>query len=60
MTISFTCTTSYIGILSLHLDKESYERAGIVGKPEGVKGGRGTKPRWGKIQYKSSQTCIDR
>ncbi|CAG8980437.1 hypothetical protein HYALB_00012924 [Hymenoscyphus albidus] len=34
------------GILTLHLDKESYERAGIVGKPEGVKGKRGTKPRW--------------
>ncbi|RFU36008.1 hypothetical protein B7463_g405, partial [Scytalidium lignicola] len=33
-------------ILTLHLDKESYERAGIVGKPEGVKGGRGSKPRW--------------
>ncbi|TVY52871.1 Ribonuclease P protein subunit p40 [Lachnellula cervina] len=34
------------GILTLHLDKESYERAGIVGKPDGVKGKRGTKPRW--------------
>ncbi|KAH8802061.1 ribonuclease P 40kDa subunit-domain-containing protein [Hyaloscypha sp. PMI_1271] len=34
------------GILTLHLDKESYERAGLVGKPEGVKGKRGTKPRW--------------
>ncbi|KAG9232067.1 ribonuclease P 40kDa subunit [Amylocarpus encephaloides] len=34
------------GILTMHLDKESYERAGIVGKPEGVKGKRGTKPRW--------------
>ncbi|KAH8808344.1 ribonuclease P 40kDa subunit-domain-containing protein [Xylogone sp. PMI_703] len=34
------------GILTLHLDKESYERAGIVGKPEGTKGGRGSKPRW--------------
>ena len=36
------------GVLTLYLDKESYERAGIVGKPDGVKGGRGTKPRWGK------------
>lgn len=35
-----------LGVLTLHLDKESYERAGIVGKPEGVKGKRGTKPRW--------------
>ncbi|KAG4417357.1 hypothetical protein IFR04_009498 [Cadophora malorum] len=34
------------GVLTLHLDKESYERAGIVGKPDGVKGKRGTKPRW--------------
>ncbi|KAE9376771.1 ribonuclease P 40kDa subunit [Stipitochalara longipes BDJ] len=34
------------GILTLHLDKESYERAGLVGKPEGIKGKRGTKPRW--------------
>jgi ribonuclease P/MRP protein subunit RPP40 len=30
----------------LFLDKESYERAGLVGKPDGVKGKRGTKPRW--------------
>jgi len=37
-----------LGVLTLHLDKESYERAGIVGKPDGVKGKRGTKPRWGK------------
>ncbi|OWP01784.1 ribonuclease P 40kDa subunit [Marssonina coronariae] len=34
------------GVLTLHLDKESYERAGLVGKPDGVKGKRGTKPRW--------------
>jgi ribonuclease P/MRP protein subunit RPP40 len=37
------------GILTLHLDKESYERAGIVGKPDGVKGKRGTKPRWSRF-----------
>lgn len=37
------------GILTLHIDKESYERAGIVGKPDGVKGKRGTKPRWGEL-----------
>lgn len=36
------------GILTLFLDKESYERAGIVGRPDGVKGKRGTKPRWSK------------
>ncbi|KAL3420800.1 ribonuclease p mrp protein subunit pop1 [Phlyctema vagabunda] len=34
------------GILTLHLDKESYERAGLVGKPDGVKGKRGTRPCW--------------
>ncbi|KAE8452386.1 hypothetical protein EG329_001086 [Mollisiaceae sp. DMI_Dod_QoI] len=34
------------GILKLYLDKENYERAGLVGQPEGVKGRRGTKPRW--------------
>jgi hypothetical protein len=39
----------YTGVLTLYLDKESYERVGIVGKPDGVKGSRGTKPRWGKL-----------
>ncbi|KAK3953427.1 ribonuclease P 40kDa subunit-domain-containing protein [Pseudoneurospora amorphoporcata] len=34
------------GILTLFLDKEAYERAGLVGKPDGVKGKRGLKPRW--------------
>ncbi|KAK3400197.1 ribonuclease P 40kDa subunit-domain-containing protein [Sordaria brevicollis] len=34
------------GILTMFLDKEAYERAGIVGKPDGVKGKRGLKPRW--------------
>lgn len=34
------------GTLSLYLGKESYERAGLVGKPYGVKGKRGVKPRW--------------
>ncbi|ESZ97010.1 ribonuclease P 40kDa subunit [Sclerotinia borealis F-4128] len=34
------------GILTLHLDKESYERSGLVGKPEGVKGKREHRPRW--------------
>lgn len=31
----------------MFLDKETYERAGLVGKPHGVKGMRGLKPRWG-------------
>jgi len=35
------------GNLKLYLDKETYERAGLVGKPHGVKGKRGLKPRWG-------------
>ncbi len=35
------------GILTLFLDKETYERAGLVGQPDGVKGKRGLKPRWG-------------
>ncbi|PSS20126.1 hypothetical protein M430DRAFT_100089 [Amorphotheca resinae ATCC 22711] len=34
------------GILTLYLDKESYERAGLTGVPDGVKGKRKTKPRW--------------
>ncbi|AEO55070.1 hypothetical protein MYCTH_2298476 [Thermothelomyces thermophilus ATCC 42464] len=34
------------GILTMFLDKEAYERAGLVGKPDGPKGKRGTKPRW--------------
>ncbi|RYP69117.1 hypothetical protein DL771_006271 [Monosporascus sp. 5C6A] len=35
-----------IGLLVMYLDKETYERAGLVGKPYGVKGQRGLKPRW--------------
>ncbi|KAK4200356.1 ribonuclease P 40kDa subunit-domain-containing protein [Triangularia verruculosa] len=34
------------GHLAMFLDKEAYERAGLVGKPHGVKGRRGLKPRW--------------
>ncbi|KAI1767794.1 ribonuclease P 40kDa subunit [Hypoxylon sp. FL1150] len=34
------------GILTMHLERETYERAGLVGKPHGVKGKRGSKPRW--------------
>ena len=33
----------------MYLDKESYEKAGLVGKPQGPKGTRGTKPRWGRF-----------
>ncbi|ORY62374.1 ribonuclease P 40kDa subunit [Pseudomassariella vexata] len=38
------------GTLTLYLEKETYERVGIVGQPHGVKGRRGTKPRW-IVQY---------
>lgn len=34
------------GILTMTLDKESYERAGLVGKPDGAKGSRGARARW--------------
>ncbi|KAK4078231.1 uncharacterized protein Triagg1_3247 [Trichoderma aggressivum f. europaeum] len=34
------------GNLDLYLDRETYERAGLEGKPYGIKGGRGSKPRW--------------
>ncbi|KAK3323679.1 ribonuclease P 40kDa subunit-domain-containing protein [Cercophora scortea] len=34
------------GTLTMYLDKEAYERAGLVGMPHGVKGKRGLKPRW--------------
>jgi ribonuclease P/MRP protein subunit RPP40 len=34
------------GILNLYLDRETYERAGLEGKPHGIKGDRGSKPRW--------------
>ncbi|KAI0914973.1 ribonuclease P 40kDa subunit-domain-containing protein [Ustulina deusta] len=34
------------GKLVMYLDKETYERAGLVGKPHGVKGARGLQPRW--------------
>lgn len=30
----------------MYLEKETYERAGLVGKPHGVKGNRGVRPRW--------------
>lgn len=47
------CTKASIdgfkGILTLYLEKESYERAGLEGKPDGAKGNRGTKPRWGQL-----------
>ncbi|TGJ80660.1 hypothetical protein E0Z10_g8094 [Xylaria hypoxylon] len=34
------------GKLAMYIDKETYERAGLVGKPHGVKGARGHQPRW--------------
>ncbi|KAL7936423.1 ribonuclease P 40kDa subunit domain-containing protein [Trichoderma chlorosporum] len=38
------------GNLDLYLDRETYERAGLEGKPYGIKGDRGSKPRW-KVSY---------
>ncbi|KAF3766753.1 hypothetical protein M406DRAFT_39069 [Cryphonectria parasitica EP155] len=35
-----------IGQLTMFLEKETYERAGLVGKPYGAKGNRGLRPRW--------------
>ncbi|KAH8649943.1 ribonuclease P 40kDa subunit-domain-containing protein [Xylariales sp. PMI_506] len=34
------------GILSMYLEKEAYEKAGLAGQPHGAKGKRGLKPRW--------------
>ncbi|RGP66245.1 ribonuclease p mrp subunit pop1 [Fusarium longipes] len=34
------------GVLTMFVDKETHERAGLPGKPCGPKGGRGSKPRW--------------
>lgn len=34
----------------MYLDKETYERAGLVGQPYGAKGNRGLKPRWGMFE----------
>lgn len=38
--------TLYQGTLTMYLEKETYERSGLVGKPYGAKGGRGLRPRW--------------
>ncbi|OBT40204.1 hypothetical protein VE00_08730 [Pseudogymnoascus sp. WSF 3629] len=34
------------GVLTLALEKESYERAGLAGEPDGAKGKRGARARW--------------
>ncbi|EQK97511.1 ribonuclease P 40kDa subunit [Ophiocordyceps sinensis CO18] len=34
------------GVLKMYLDKETFERAGLTGKPHGPQGNRGLKPRW--------------
>ncbi|KAK6958459.1 hypothetical protein Daesc_001260 [Daldinia eschscholtzii] len=44
-----------IGVLTMYLDKETYERAGLAGKPHGVKGKRGLKPRWTPVPDPLSQ-----
>ncbi|KAJ3528176.1 hypothetical protein NM208_g10324 [Fusarium decemcellulare] len=45
-TTAGTLFTLHEGILTIYFDKETYERAGLVGKPYGAKGGRGSRPRW--------------
>ncbi|KAI2609337.1 ribonuclease P 40kDa subunit [Hypoxylon fragiforme] len=42
----FTHGFVILGVLTMYLEKETYERAGLVGKTHGVKGKRGLKPRW--------------
>lgn len=48
------------GILTLKLDKESYERAGLVGKPDGCKGKRGARSRWGMSEASTipTESCL--
>ncbi|AEO66637.1 uncharacterized protein THITE_2114861 [Thermothielavioides terrestris NRRL 8126] len=46
------------GTLTMFLDKEAYERAGLVGKPHGVKGKRGLKPRWSMCPAMSATPMI--
>lgn len=48
---------SSLGSLNMYLGKESYERAGLVGKTYGAKGNRKLKPRWGRFES-SSYTSI--
>jgi hypothetical protein len=47
------------GILNLYLDRETYERAGLEGKPHGIKGDRGSKPRWSMFQVSMLRFCAD-
>lgn len=36
----------------MYLGKESYEKAGLVGKPYGAKGDRKLRPRWGEASLR--------
>lgn len=45
------------GELTMYLDRETYERAGLVGKPHGAKGARSGKPRWSEL---SPSTYVSR
>ena len=46
------------GKLTMYLDKEAYERAGLVGRPHGVKGKRGLKPRWSRwSSFQDPSSC---
>lgn len=39
----------------MYLDKETYERAGLAGRPQGAKGNRGLKPRWSALPMSSQK-----
>lgn len=38
-----------LGILTMSVDMETYERAGLVGKPEGAKTKGGKRSRWSRF-----------
>lgn len=42
-----------LGILTMYLDKKSYEEAGLMGKPYGSKGRLSVKTRWGRLLFLS-------
>lgn len=47
------------GHLTMFLDRESYERAGLVGQPHGSKGNRGLRSRWSKFPRRPNRLlCI--
>lgn len=48
------------GVLNIYLDRETYERAGLEGKSHGIKGDRGSKPRWSMFRILfNPQACVN-